>query len=87
MAIKYPTTEDNLCTQPQGHQSHMCALIAQGRTEDIRKRADQPRFACFNCGARANDEESLCSPTPLDDPALPRGRKNSDAKQEDSHER
>ncbi|KIH76487.1 hypothetical protein SAMN05660860_01589 [Geoalkalibacter ferrihydriticus] len=65
MARKYPTTEDNLCTNLEGHPLHICSLNAAGRTEEIRKRTDQPRFACFNCGARANEEKSLCNPTPL----------------------
>lgn len=76
MARKYPTTEDNLCTKPQKHQAHMCSLIAASRTDEIRKQSDQPRYACFNCGARANDEDSLCNPTPLEAGLLPGNDKN-----------
>ena len=62
---KYPTTEDNLCSNPENHPAHMCQLSEAGRTEEIRKRSDKPAFACFNCGAKANQAGDLCSPTPL----------------------
>jgi hypothetical protein len=75
MARKYPTTEDNLCTNQQTHHTHMCSLIAESRTDEIRKRADRPRFACFNCGTRANDQDSLCNPTPLEGVPLPDNEK------------
>ncbi|MDO3376893.1 hypothetical protein [Geoalkalibacter halelectricus] len=65
MARKYPTTEDNLCTNAAEHGTHICSLIASGRADEARNRSRKARFACFNCGARADEEKSLCNPTPL----------------------
>lgn len=62
----YPTTEDNLCRNPQNHQSHICSLREAGKEAQIARLSDNPAYACYNCGAKANDPGYVCSPTPIE---------------------
>ena len=62
----YPTTEDNLCKNPENHATHMCALREAGKEEEIARHSDNPAFVCYNCGAKANEAGDVCSPTPLE---------------------
>ncbi|BCR04148.1 hypothetical protein DESUT3_12170 [Desulfuromonas versatilis] len=62
----YPTQKDNTCPNPENHAEHICSLRAAGRNSELKKRTDRPAFACFNCGAKANQAGDLCAPTPLD---------------------
>ncbi len=62
----YPTKEDNLCTNPQNHRTHMCVLREAGKYEEISRHSSNPSFVCYNCGARANEAGYVCSPTPVE---------------------
>lgn len=55
---------DNLCTNPENHSAHICQLEQAGKTEELNKLQENPRFVCNNCGKKANEEGALCSPGP-----------------------
>ena len=58
-------SENESCPKPADHKTHMCQLKAEGNIEEMDKRSANPRFACNNCGAKADDEGYLCQPRPL----------------------
>lgn len=57
---------DNLCTNPENHAAHMCELRLAGKTAELKKYQENPKFICGNCAATANDQGALCAPGPLD---------------------
>lgn len=57
---------DNLCTNPANHKAHMCELRVAGKTAEIKKYQENPKYICGNCAATANDLGALCAPGPLD---------------------
>ncbi len=52
----------NPCGKPQQHREHLCMLMEEGKTEEVRKRSSQPAYVCRNCRAQANEAEDLCNP-------------------------
>ncbi len=58
---------DNLCTNPDNHKAHMCELRLAGRTKELLKYQQNPKFVCGNCATEANDIGALCAPGPIDD--------------------
>ena len=57
---------DNLCTNPENHRHHMCELRAAGKTEEIERLGNNPKYVCGNCGTAASDQGALCAPGPLE---------------------
>lgn len=57
---------DNLCTNPENHKAHMCELRLAGRTAELEKLKENPKFICGNCATMANREGALCAPGPVD---------------------
>lgn len=55
---------DNLCTNPENHESHICELMKNNKKEKIAELTQNPRFVCNNCGQKANQEGALCAPGP-----------------------
>ena len=43
------------------HQTHMCALKAQGLDDCIKSLSDHPTVECRQCGAKANSSQNLCA--------------------------
>ncbi len=57
---------DNLCKNPDNHKTHLCELLAAGKTDEVAKLQEAPKFVCNNCGKEANTEGALCAPGPMD---------------------
>jgi len=55
----------NTCRGPLDHRDHLCNLMEKGKTEEVRRRAADPRFACRNCRAQAHNRGDLCNPEPI----------------------
>jgi hypothetical protein len=47
------------------HSGHLCVLASDGKFEEIKKLARQPKHICFNCGRVADSDKNLCNPMPL----------------------
>ena len=54
------------CRHAHGHLGHLCVLASEGRFDEIKRVAKDPKFICFNCGRVADSEKNLCNPMPLD---------------------
>lgn len=53
------------CKHEHGHPGHLCVLAAEGKFDEIKLIARDPKFICFNCGRVAGYEGNLCNPMPL----------------------
>jgi hypothetical protein len=59
-------SKESDCRQPGEHNLHMCMVSVKGlKAEVAREMFGEPKFACANCGAKANLEKYLCRPKPL----------------------
>ncbi len=47
------------------HATHICALAAEGKMEQIKELAQNPQFLCANCGRVAASDDNLCNPVDL----------------------
>ncbi len=47
------------------HKMHMCALKAEGCSDEVASLSASPTVKCGNCGALANSPENVCNPVPL----------------------
>jgi len=54
------------CKHEHGHPGHICVLAGEGRFDEIKRIARNPKFICFNCGRVADCEGNLCNPMPLE---------------------
>lgn len=59
-----PSQIETGCLEPRQHREHICSLMEQGKTGEIKRRTDKPAFFCGNCGAYANEAADLCRPKP-----------------------
>jgi hypothetical protein len=55
---------DNLCTNPDNHDLHICELTKARKTAEIDALQRNPEFICGNCGQKSNSAGSLCAPGP-----------------------
>lgn len=56
-----------ICTHPEGHDDHICQLVARASADEIIDLVDLPGFMCTNCARAANSSASLCNPLSLDE--------------------
>ena len=47
------------------HMGHLCVLASEGKFDQIKEIAKNPKHICFNCGRVAESEKNLCNPMPL----------------------
>ncbi|ADI85401.2 hypothetical protein GSU3603 [Geobacter sulfurreducens PCA] len=47
------------------HKMHMCALKAEGCSDEVASLSASPTVKCGNCGALANSPDNVCNPVPL----------------------
>jgi len=57
---------DKTCKSERGHKGHFCVLASEGRFDEIKKLASEPKFICFNCGRVADAKKNLCNPMPIE---------------------
>ena len=48
------------------HTGHLCVLASNGKMEEVKELAADPKYICFNCGRIASADKNLCNPMPLD---------------------
>lgn len=49
------------------HAGHICVLMSQNKTDEVKTLVRNPQFICFNCGRVADSDSNLCNPMPLND--------------------
>ena len=53
------------CRCEEKHQGHLCVLRSKELTDEIARLTDNPKVACFMCGAEANSPDNVCAPVTI----------------------
>ncbi len=67
MAEKEKQTGDKrrLAETHEGHEEHLCELVAKRRMAEVARLSKGAQFVCHICGRAAASAENLCEPVEL----------------------
>lgn len=62
---KLTVGEHRLYESHEGHEQHLCELVAKRKMAEVARLATDAKYICHICGRAAADPDSVCEPVEL----------------------